>query len=98
MRVPGRAHKRARDAYCVATAAVVADRRVRPLSRNSGNSCMTMMNTQRPMAVSMVAGRGRRTGAGLRARSSHMVDTSEKCLLKNHGHRPRILDPAAETI
>jgi hypothetical protein len=60
---------------------------------------MTMMNTHKPMAVSMVAGRVRRTGIGAFARrSSDMADPSLKIASSNHGQQPRILGQAVETI
>ena len=61
-------------------AAAVADagRRPAPMSRICGTSCMTMMSTQRPIAVSMVAGRVRKTGFGPWARRlSGMADHSK---------------------
>src|SRR5215216_5530982 len=102
MRVPGRAHKRPkiyRATAVVVVVVVAAVMRLRPPSLNCGTNCMTMMNTHKPMAVSMVAGRVRRTGVGAFARrSSDMTDPSEKLLRQNHGHRPRILGQAVETI
>jgi hypothetical protein len=48
---------------------------------------MTMMSTQRPIAVSMVAGRVRKTGFGPWARrSSGMADHSKIASSKSTGH------------
>ena len=100
MRVPGRAHKRPKIYRATAVVVVVAVvMRLRPPSLNCGSNCMTMMNTHKPIAVSMVAGRVRRTGVGAFARrSSDMTDPSEKLLRQNHGQQPRILGQAIETI
>src|SRR6185503_8039245 len=99
MRVPGRAHKRPKTYRATAVVTVADEMRLRPLSLNCGSNCMTMMNTHRPMAVSMVAGRVRRTGVGLFARrSSDMTDLSQKLLRQNHGQRPGILGQAVKTI
>src|SRR4029453_3242360 len=99
MRVPGRAHKRPKTYRATAGGIVVPEMRLRPPSPNCGSNCMTMMNRHRPMAVSMVAGRVRRTGVGLFARrSSDMTDLSQKLLRQNHGRRPRILGQAVGTI
>src|SRR5258708_39247895 len=72
MRAPERTHKRPHndergsdESYCVP---VVADgeSRPEPRSRTSGTSCMTTISTQRPIAVSIVAGRGgQKSGGGL---------------------------------
>jgi hypothetical protein len=101
MRVPGRAHKRPKiyRATAVVVVVVAVVMRLSPPSLNCGTNCMTMMNTHKPMAVSMVAGRVRRTGVGAFARrSSDMTDPSEKLLRQNHGQQPRILGQAVETI
>src|SRR5882757_3470634 len=99
MRVPGRAHKRP-TAYRATTVveAVVVAKRLKPPSLNCGNNCRTMMNTHRPIAVSMVAGRVRRTGVGLLARRSSDMTDLRKLLPKNHGQRPRILGQAVRII
>src|SRR5262245_52038079 len=99
MRVPERAHKRPQSdqRYCVATV-TVPDSRPAPTSRNCGTSWMMTMSTQRPIAVSMVAGRVRSTGVGLCVRrSSGMADTPN-CFIKMTAERPAILGQAAETI
>lgn len=87
MRVPGRAHKRPKTYR--ATVLEVEAMRLKPLSLNCGNNCITMMNTHRPMAVSMVAGRVRRTGVGrFTRRSSDMTDLSENCFIKTTADGP----------
>ena len=89
MRVPGRAHKRPKLYRATAVVIVVLEMRLRPPSLNCGSNCMTMMNTHRPIAVSMVAGRVRRTGVGLFARrSSDMTDPSENCFVKTTANDP----------
>ena len=66
------------SASTIASAVADAGMRPAPMSRICGTSCMTMMSTQRPIAVSMVAGRVRRTGFGPWARrSSGMADHSK---------------------
>ena len=91
MRVPGRAHKRPKiyRATAVVVVVVVVVMRLRPPSLNCGSNCMTMMNTHKPIAVSMVAGRVRRTGVGAFARrSSDMTDPSENCFVKTTASSP----------
>jgi hypothetical protein len=48
---------------------------------------MTMMNTHRPIAVSMVTGRVFKTGFGPLARLSSDISGTPNCFVKNH--RPR---------
>ena len=89
MRVPGRAHKRPKLYRATAVVIVVLEMRLRPPSLNCGSNCMTMMNTHRPIAVSMVAGRVRRTGVGLFARrSSDMTDLFQNCFVKTTAGGP----------
>jgi hypothetical protein len=57
----------------------------------SGMSCMIMISTQRPMAVSMVAGRVRKCGDVVEVRrSSDMADNSpEYDFFQNDGGDPK---------
>jgi hypothetical protein len=58
---------------------------------------MTMMSTQRPIAVSMVTGRVRKTGFGPWARrSSGMSDTPNGFVKKLPAERPEILGQALQ--
>ena len=83
----------------IADEAVAVGTRPGPPSRNSGTSCMIMMNTQRPIAVSMVAGRVRRTGVGLCARrSSDITDPSKMTSSKQTAERPEYLATPMKTI
>src|SRR5260370_29015157 len=103
MRAPERTHKRPHndergsgESYCVL---VVADgeSRPEPRSRTSGTSCMTTISTQRPIAVSIVAGRVRNTGVGLCARRSpDMADTPKLVHRKTAAKRPRIMGQACK--
>ncbi|MDP1838735.1 MAG: hypothetical protein Q8L19_09565 [Reyranella sp.] len=53
---------------------------------------MTMIIAQRPMAVSIVAGRVFKRGVGACAwRSSGMANHSKNCFVKNNGLLPEIM-------
>src|SRR4051812_10714443 len=70
MRVPERVHKRPptpRRVYRTEAVTDVGMREPEPSDWNSGTSWISMMITQRPIAVSIVAGRVCRCGTGLRA-------------------------------
>jgi hypothetical protein len=106
MRAPERAHKRQlndeggnEEGYRV-PAVTGGATRLEPMSRASGISCMIMISTQRPIAVSMVAGRVRKTGFGLCARrSSNMADHSKIASSKIYGQAARNNGPSlAKTI
>ena len=103
MRAPERAHKRQlndeggnEEGYRV-PAVTGGATRLEPMSRASGISCMIMISTQRPIAVSMVAGRVRKTGFGLCARrSSNMADHSKIASSKFTAKQPGIMGQALQ--
>jgi hypothetical protein len=98
MRVLEQAHKRpnSEDGYCV-PAVTGGAIRLDPMSRASGTSWMIMISTQRPIAVSIVAGRVRKTGVGLCARrSSDMADHSKIVSSKIYGQAARNNGPSLQ--
>ena len=95
-RADAQAPGQCRQSYCAATVAD-AGMRLALMSRICGTSCMTMMSTQRPIAVSMVAGRVRKTGFGpWTRRSSGMADHSKIAFKKDSGRAARNTGQALE--
>jgi hypothetical protein len=81
MRVPERVHKhpnRARPGYQRVLATTGAGTRLVVMSRVSGTSCMTTITAQRPMAVSIVAGRVFKRGVGACTRRSSVMANHSK--------------------
>jgi hypothetical protein len=69
-----------------------AGTRLEVMSRMSGTSCMTMITAQRPMAVSIVAGRVFKIGVGACARrSSGMANHSKIASSKERPSSPKYI-------